>query len=436
MHKMRLTKLSTTAFAIFSILASQSQNLEITGKIYDESTQEGIPFATINIEGTSIGTCANLQGDFQFKVPQTFGDRKLLISSMGYEMESVNIVRNSKHLSIMLEQSLVQLDEVTIRPISAEDVIRRAVGKFQTNYGQEFSANAYYRQQSLDHDESLLFTEGYMQAYISDFLDDTTTIDQRLLLHVAENNLEQMKFRKKKRDQKLEKAVKKAAKKEIEIDEDSVRRKATKVSIGLITPDLLMDQDPVRQIESFLDSAKLKKFNYQFEKDITYGEKRVTVISFQSRGKVKLVNVGLKGDLKGIIYFDAETDAIIGVDYDSEMAIPAIAKPVLFLAGFGVSNPIMKNKVRYLQVGDHWFPQSIQVDMGLDLTQRYWFKKNEKSKIDLELLMSISNIEMNNPDKIPEEFKFTRKKKFEEQVFPLEDTSWDSVNRIALESIK
>jgi len=74
--------------------------------------------------------------------------------------------------------------------------------------------------------------------------------------------------------------------------------------------------------------------------------------------------------------------------------------------------------------------------MDLDMTKRYWFKKKEKSSIELELLMSISNIELQNPMKIPEEFKFTRKKKFEEQVFPLPGTSWERVNRIAMEDFE
>ncbi|MEM7299006.1 MAG: hypothetical protein AAF391_12160, partial [Bacteroidota bacterium] len=116
--------------------------------------------------------------------------------------------------------------------------------------------------------------------------------------------------------------------------------------------------------------------------------------------------------------------------------IPTAVKPILYLAGFGASNPVMTNKIRYYQVGDKWYPQSIQTDMGLDLTQRYLFKENEKSSIDLELLMTVGNIDASDPQPIPSEYKFDGKKAISEQVYPLEGTSWDQVNRIALEEIK
>ncbi|MEP5612756.1 MAG: carboxypeptidase-like regulatory domain-containing protein [Cyclobacteriaceae bacterium] len=434
---MRVSKLITIVVLIFSVSHSFAQNLAVGGKIYDLTTNEGIPFATVHINGTSIGTCTNLEGEFLLKIPSEFMEGQVFISSMGFELEQLAIRESTgKSLNVGLKPSITQLETVTIRPISAQDYIARSVAKFSSNYGREFSANAYYRQQSTDFGDPLQFSEGYMQAYFSDFLDDTTEIDQRLLLLDVEDNLDQMKFRKKKREKKFEKAKKLAAKNEAEFDADSARSEARKVRIDLITPDVLMDQDPVRQLESFFDSTKFKKFNYTFENDITYRGKRVTVISFQSKGKVKLINVGLKGDLVGTIYVDQESEAIIGVDYDSEMVLPALAKPIIFLTGYEFSNPVIRSKVRYLQVGDKWFPQSIQMDMDLDLTKRYWFKKNEKSSIEVDLLMSVSNIESRNPIRIPEEFRFTRKKKFEEQVFPTTDSSWEEVNRIAIEQIE
>ncbi len=432
-----MIKQLTITFTICSTLLCQSQQLSIAGKVFDQNTEVGVPFATIHIDGTSIGTCANLEGDFQLKIPNTHLDGKLMVSSMGYELAELNINESVSGLvKVALLQSVVDLGTVTIRPLSPENYIREAVRKFPVNYGKQFSSNAYFRQLTLDNGNSMQFAEGFMQAYFEDFLDDTTAIEQRLLLHQIEENLDIMVFRKKKREKKLNKAKKKAAKEGVVLNEDSVRRKAGKVGIDIATPDLMMDQDPVRQIESFLDTTKFKNYKFQFEDDLIYRGGRVNVISFESKGKVKLKNVGLKGYLNGLIYFDEETYAVIGVDYNSEMVIPMAAKPILYLAGFGASNPKMTNKVRYLQVGERWFPQSIQVDMGLDLTQRYWFKKNEKSSLDLEVLMAISNINATSPKPIPEAFKFDRKKKIEEQVYPLEDSSWDNVNRIVLEDIK
>ncbi len=427
----------TLVFALCLALLGQGQQLVVEGSVFDKNLGTGIPFATVHIDGTSIGTCANLEGDFQLKIPDLYKNGKLMVSSMGYELAELSISESvSGSVKVPLLQSVVDLGTVTIRPLTPENYIREAVNRFPVNYGKEFSSNAYFRQLTLDNSNSLQFAEGFMQAYFEDFLDDTTAIEQRLLLHQIDEDLDLMAFRKMKREKKLSKAKKKAAKEGIVLDEDSVRRKAGKVGIGIATPDLMMDQDPVRQMESFLDSNQFKKYTYQFEDDLVYRGKRVTVVSFESKGKVKLQNIGLKGYVDGLIYFDEESYAVIGVDYNSEMVIPVAARPILYLAGFGASNPKMSNKVRYLQVGERWFPQSIQVDMGLNLIQRYWFKKNEKSSLDMEVLMAISNINAENPQPIPETFKFDRKKKIEEQVYPLDDSSWDHVNRIVLEEIK
>lgn len=428
----------TLLFAfIASSLVGVGQSRKISGHVVDKNTQSGIPFATVHIEGTSIGTCTNLEGKFQLKLPLEYPEEMLLVSSMGYESALLNVREViNESVSVQLEPSLIELETVVVRPITEVDYILRAVGKFERNYAKDFSSNIYFRQYGSDNGNLIQFSEGYMQVHFEDFLNDTSEISQRLLLYDATDQLDAMEFRKMKREKKLEKAKRKAAKQQIALDEDSVKSKAGKVGIGLISPDLMMDQDPVRQVEFFLDSSHLKHFEYQFENDLTYQGRRVTVISFKSRNKSKLINIGLKGHVSGTIFFDQESDAIIGLDYDSEMVIPIAVKPLLFLAGFSASNPVMKNKVRYLQVGDRWFPQSIQIEMGLDLTQRYMFKKNERSSIDLELLMAVSNIKETNPDLIEQEFKFDRKKEFEEQVYPLADSSWDIVSRIALETIK
>ncbi len=424
------------ALVLGSTFLVSGQQLSVSGNVFDENTGAGIPFATIHIDGTSIGSCANLEGDFQLKIPDEYVNGTLIISSMGYELAQLRINESvSKSVKVALLQSVIDLGTVTIRPIPPEDYIREAVKRFPVNYGSQFSSNAYFRQLTLDNDNPLQFSEGFMQAYFENFLDDTTAIEQRLLLHQTEDNMDVMAFRMKKREKKLNKAKKKATKDGVVLNEDSVRRKAGKIWIGVATPDIMMDQDPVRQIESFLDTTKFKSFVFQFEDDMIYRGRRINTISFKSKGKLKLKNIGLKGFLDGKIYFDEESYAVIGVDYNSEMVIPLALRPILYMAGFGASNPKMTNKVRYLQVGDRWFPQSIQVDMELDLIQRYWFKKNEKSSLDMEVLMAISNINTDNPQRIPEEFQFSQNKKIEKQVYPFEDSSWEDVNRIVLEEI-
>lgn len=417
-----------------AILCAGQGQLEIAGKVQDGSTREGVPFATIHILGTSIGTCSNLRGDFSLKIPDGHSGGRLVISSMGYESTQLAIDQSvGKALSIPLTSSVIELEAVMVRSQSPEELINRAMSKLEMNYGRQFSANTYFRQTSADGGKELQFAEGYMEAFFEDFLSDTSAIDQRLLLHRKEEHFERMVFRTRKREKKFAKSVKKAAKENLVLDEDSLRRSTRKISLDLITPDLMMDLDPVRLRETFLDSTQFKHYDFAFGDDLLYRGRRVTVIGFKSGGKAKLENVGLKGFVNGKIYLDQQTDAILGIDYYYEMVIPAVAQPILFLLGLGASNPVMTNNTRYLELDGKWFPQSIQTNMSVDLKKRYWFKKSEKSSIDLELLMAVSNIIAENPPHIEEEYRFSSKKKFEEQVYPYPNSSWDRVNRIEME---
>ena len=413
---------------------SQSER-RLDGVVLNESNH-GIPFATVHIIGSSMGTITNEEGRFQLNIPSDYSYQMLGISCMGFESSQLAIQGVQQLLEIQLKSSVIELEEVTVRPISAKDYVHKAIRKFAVNYGSEFSSNVYFRQLTNDNERMLQYAEGYMQAHVEDFLDDTSKIDQRLLLYQVEDKQNEIVFGSSRRQRKMEKARRKAKKQGKILDEDSLMEKTSKVNLSLVTPDLLMDMDPVRQIESFVDTAKFKVFNYEFNNDLNYLGKKVTVVDFHSKKKVKLNNVGLKGHVNGILYFDQESDAILGIDYDLDMVIPAAAKPIMFLVGIGASNLYMKNKVRYLQVEDRWFPQGIQLEMGLDISRKYLFKKNERSAIDVELTMSISDIEWERPFLIEEEFVFSRKKDFEDQVYPFPDSSWEMVNRIPLENIK
>ena len=64
------------------------------------------------------------------------------------------------------------------------------------------------------------------------------------------------------------------------------------------------------------------------------------------------------------------------------------------------------------------------------MTKRYWFKKNERSNIDLEILMTISNINYRKSSEIPRKYQFNAENKIEDQVYPINHLDWQDVSRI------
>lgn len=104
------------ALLIFTVSFSQSKG-KVTGIITDEEmNNETLPFASIAIKGTSIGTSTDENGNYTLSVPE--GSHTLVIVFMGYESlevpftikvnETKNISRSLKSTSVMLEDIVIE----------------------------------------------------------------------------------------------------------------------------------------------------------------------------------------------------------------------------------------------------------------------------------------------------------------------------------------
>ncbi|WP_024479782.1 TonB-dependent receptor [Cellulophaga baltica] len=109
-------------FLMFTTLVSaQELTQTIKGKIFDNETQEPIPFATVVIKNTNpiIGTTTEDNGKFRLEnVP--IGRYDIEVSYLGYESTIISevVVNSAKEvvLKVTLTESPYALDEVIIRP--------------------------------------------------------------------------------------------------------------------------------------------------------------------------------------------------------------------------------------------------------------------------------------------------------------------------------
>jgi TonB-linked SusC/RagA family outer membrane protein len=94
---------------IFTFSASYAQEL-IGGKVIDESG-EALPFATVVIEGTTIGTSTDVDGVFQLnaKVGQS-----VVVQFVGYKTETIEITNESETLIVTLTPETKTLDDVVV----------------------------------------------------------------------------------------------------------------------------------------------------------------------------------------------------------------------------------------------------------------------------------------------------------------------------------
>jgi hypothetical protein len=91
-----------------------AQQIIITGKITDSGTGEPIPYATVAVKGTSIGTNSNFDGFYKLGLKRV---DSILISCMGYDSKVIFLNNPSvKTINIVLNISSNALNEVVITP--------------------------------------------------------------------------------------------------------------------------------------------------------------------------------------------------------------------------------------------------------------------------------------------------------------------------------
>lgn len=136
-------------------LYSNEKNI-LVGKVLSESTSEVIPGATIRIEGTNIGTYSSSRGFFKMKLPVL--DKKIRVSSLGYESSLFLIKSVDDTLIVKLKESSVRKKSVTVvGEIEPNEVIKRAIERKKDNLAKlKTFHGTLYSKLSVELDGSIL----------------------------------------------------------------------------------------------------------------------------------------------------------------------------------------------------------------------------------------------------------------------------------------
>ncbi len=396
----------------------------ITGTIKDQANQESLPFATVNLKGTSIGTISNATGEFVFKCPNV--DGAILFSFIGYHSLEIPLSDiGERPLEITLEPSFIELNELIVRPLSAEQYMRRVVRKFVDNYANEpFETRAYYREKFIENDKPIQYSEGFFKTYYPDFQNDSTL--HQLLLYRRADDLRDIAFMERTRLKKEAKERRKAKKNGEEYDEENSDSDIISVAFG--GPKEVISDDPVIGPEDFLDTLKFKKYKYEYGENSSYQGRKLLTVNFKTRGKVEHIKQS------GKILIDENSDAIVSVEYDGKFVVPLWAKPILFAFGLAIESPRFLKKVRYQEIDGRWYPENIMMQADIGLTKRYMFKSNDKSDFDIEQVFFVQSINTESPQVIAEENQFDADEEIEEQVVELDGLDWTKVNVLRVES--
>ncbi len=125
---MKKAKLFFSALFLFLGVTLSAQNINVKGTVKDASTGEGIPFAAIQVKGTTTGTATDANGAFSFNAPS---NATLIFSSIGYVAEEVAISGRAV-IDVVLEPDADILENAVVVGYGSAKPVSSLVGSVTT----------------------------------------------------------------------------------------------------------------------------------------------------------------------------------------------------------------------------------------------------------------------------------------------------------------
>jgi len=114
------------------MLTIQAQNVQVKGQVIDAETGQGLPFANVFLDRTTIGTATDVDGNFVLRnVPIESGE--LLFSFVGYQLGKINLrlKEGDNNVGVVrLAPSEQQLSEVEVK-VSRDKTWEKQLKKFE-----------------------------------------------------------------------------------------------------------------------------------------------------------------------------------------------------------------------------------------------------------------------------------------------------------------
>jgi len=306
---------------LISIEVSYSQSyIQIKGVIVDSASNKPLPYSTIRIVGTTQGIISNEHGHFQILIPDSLKTSDLSVSYMGYNSFQASIRSlTGKSNIIKLSSSKIPIKEVIIRRQTPEAIIKMAIRRIKHNYPMEpFRSDGYYREILTENSEYIQYLEAYLNTYNFSYL-DTSLSQVKVVEAQKRDDLQSIQFMQKEVEKRHKRMEKRAKKRGEEVEDLDVA--TLKILFG--GPHRILGTDPIRYRFYALDSTKMKKFAYTFEKDQVFDGHELYSIAFKAKRKIDYIK------FSGTVYIDKETYAIVKLSMNGKFVMPVYAKPFL-----------------------------------------------------------------------------------------------------------
>lgn len=142
----------------------------LRGRVTDG--KRGVPYATLQLIGTSTGVSCNDAGEYELKVPAGHEHDTVVIRSLGYETTFRTVAEMLHKGQVRLKPQSVELQEVKVKSYrKASQLIKDAVARIDSNYHRSIAYSTFfYRDWRTLDGELYLYDEAVMNVRRTGYL--------------------------------------------------------------------------------------------------------------------------------------------------------------------------------------------------------------------------------------------------------------------------
>ncbi|MGM0550265.1 MAG: carboxypeptidase-like regulatory domain-containing protein [Bacteroidota bacterium] len=334
----------------------------VEGTVLDAETKAPIEFANITIQGTSMGTITNPEGDFLFKIPTSMQDSQLVISHIGYRNRylSFNQLSHYNHTLLMQPHDFM-MEEIVIRSVDPFRVVSQCIDKIKENYLQVPTKQiAFYRETIKRQDEYSLILESVLDVYKAPYSglrsDQMRVIKMRKWTDFERHDTLSVKF---------------------------------KGGLQVVTY-----LDIVKHPMTFLEPLALRYYQYAFNGITEYDQRSVYMIRFRPTVK------GTMPLYEGVMYIDVENLSLLAAEFQLSVDnVQEVDDMFVFSRSRKIRTKVdaVRYRIGYRPYQGKYYLNHIYCDIDLRIR-----KKNQLfyKKYATTVEMAITSIDDTNVEKI------------------------------------
>ena len=148
----------------------ETSPVKLSGIVVEGRDDAPVPYASLGIEGESIGTMTNVDGRYDFIIPWRLRNQSVTVRCLGFEPIKLSQNELKGDAVIRMEPVSIHLREIEVKPVIVADLLKNFRNNIEKNY--ELSTQlmiTFYRETIRRDDQYIGVWEAIMEMLKSPY---------------------------------------------------------------------------------------------------------------------------------------------------------------------------------------------------------------------------------------------------------------------------